>query len=97
MLGRVEVREADVRAHWHQGQERVELQVLLGNDVAASRSHGPRSGRWIERYDRIAHRPPGGIDDAHAKWCSGERRRCTGEGQRKKEYTQHGLELSPQR
>ena len=60
VLGVIEVRERHVRADRDDRQERMELQVLLRNDVAsaaARRSRAPPG--WIESDNGIADRMPG--------------------------------------
>src|SRR4029079_391093 len=75
MLGRIEVGKGDVRAHRHDRQEGVELDVLLRNDIAPARPW--RAGRIpcrVERDDGVADRMARGIDDAHRKrGCGGPR------------------------
>ena len=52
VLGRIEVREGDVRADRNDRQERMELQVLLRDDVAAAARAGrARRAGGIERDD----------------------------------------------
>ena len=68
VLGRIEVREGNVRADRNDGQERMELEVLLRDHEAAAGARGPRRGAGgIERDDGVAHRMSRRVDHAHGQ------------------------------